>query len=207
MTENKQTARQLFFRFAPIIAIPLLVIGAFALGMRSDEPSSTGTDDWSTKLIDVPVVVASTAVPASEARLAPSASVIGVSVGNWHRAYPIRAMSQSRSHIINDLIDGQAVTVAYCDRTNCARAFVDSKQASPLDLAVGGWFNEDGTSDMLVRIGPNRYQLKSGTPLDGSMPPFPYEGIELEIVTWHEWRTAHPDTDVFLLPSDPAAHH
>ena len=69
--------------------------------------------------------------------------------------------------IVNDYFEGQAVSVAYCDRTNCAKLFVGQGRATPLDLAVGGWFNEDGATDMLVRVGPNRYRLKSGQALDG----------------------------------------
>lgn len=207
LTEHDRPSRPRFHHLLLAIGLPLLAAGAFGFGLSSGDRSVPQPDEWATKLIDVPPVSAMPAVPAKVARLRPDAPVIGVTVGTWHRAYPIESMSQSRSHIVNDVLDDQAVTVAYCDRTHCARVFVDPDRASPLDLAVGGWFNEDGAKDMLVRVGPNRYRLKSGKPLDADGPPFPYEGVEVEIVTWHEWRTAHPDTDVFQSAAWPVVQN
>jgi hypothetical protein len=51
---------------------------------------------------------------------------------------------------------------------------------------------------MLVRVGPHRYRLKSVMPLEAGSPTFPYESVEIELRTWREWRTAHPDTSVYL---------
>jgi Protein of unknown function (DUF3179) len=193
--------RQAGFRWwtvALVLGVGLLAAAAFRLGRDPDPGDPTANDRWATKQIRVPAVAVSHAVPASGARLRPNAKVIGVSIGDWHRAYPTDQLSKSRSHVINDFLDGRAFSVAYCDRTDCARLFTATGRTGPLDIAVGGWFNEDGVSDMLVRVGPNRYRLKSGVPLDPAAPSFPYESVEIVTTTWHEWRTAHPTTDVFV---------
>ena len=123
---------------------------------------------------------------------------MGVSVGQQHRAYAVAKMSDSTTHVINDFIDNTPVTVAYCDRTSCTRAFTASGRTSPLELSVGGWMNEGEVSDMLLRDGRHRYQMKTGQAWNPDTPPFPYENVAVVLTTWGEWRSAHPDTDLIL---------
>lgn len=185
-------------KVVPGLAIVLVVGAIFWFSRQMDPGNPAANANWPTKYVDVPAITTARTVTADSASLAPAARVLGVSIGDWHRAYPLERLSKSRSHIVNDVLDGQAFSVAYCDRTDCARLFKKPGHSGPLDLAVGGWFNEDGSTDMLIRVGPNRYRLKSGDALDPAAPAFPYEAIEIETTTWHAWRTAHPTTDVFL---------
>ena len=190
-----------FSRWLPRFAILSVVgvgIAAFVHGLCTDQTGPQAPDPWATKWVQVPPQSTSQTLAGNRARLTPDTRVIGVSIGNRHRAYPLKRLSQSRNHIVNDLLDGKAFAVAYCDRTECSRLFTSDQIAGPLDLAVGGWLNQDGATDMLVRIGPNRYRLKTGESIDPSAPPFPYQSFEMETTTWHEWFQAHPDTDVFI---------
>jgi Protein of unknown function (DUF3179) len=176
----------------------LVIVAGLALGLYASRSAPPPTEDkWPTTLIDVPVVVAPPFMPVRTVSISPNALVIGVSVGTKHRAYRIDGMSQSRSHAVNDLIGGNPVTVVYCDRTGCARGFTAEDRYEPLDIAVGGWLNADGVQDMLVRVGAHRYQLKTGQPMEGQSPEFPYEELDVRLTTWEEWRSAHPDTDVY----------
>ena len=188
------------WRYGLPLAVVGLVGGAFILGLSSQfgHPDITRDDESPTMLLDVPAFQAPPAVPARSAALHPDAPVIGVSHLGHYRAYAIDAMSRSHSHVINDLLGGIPVTVAYCDRTRCARAFTAPARAEPLDVSVGGWLNDGGVRDMLIRVGAHRYLLKSASPLGGGSPPFPYDRIEVEMSTWQEWSAAHPDTDVYL---------
>jgi Protein of unknown function (DUF3179) len=194
--------RQSNFRWWKVALILIgggLVATTFRLGQEPDIGDPTTNVKWATKSVDLPAIAVSEAVSASDSQLRPDAKVIGVSIDDWYRAYPTDALSRARTHVINDFVNGRAFSVAYCDRTDCARLFSASGRSGPLDIAVGGWFNEDGETDMLVRVGSNRYRMKSGIPFNPAASPFPYESVEIETTTWHEWFTAHPTTDVFLV--------
>jgi hypothetical protein len=187
------------------IGIALLLIGSvwFGLNQYSEGPPG-GNSDWSTRLIEVPPGEAAEPVTTEAVDLSPDALIVGVSFAGKHRAYPAAAMSTSTSHVMNDRIAGRPFTVVYCDRTGCARGFTTADRKSSLDLAVGGWLNEGGVNDMLLRHGRHRYEAKTGQPVEANSPPFPFEVVEVELTTWGEWRAAHPDTDVVpaLRPTD-----
>ena len=61
--------------------------------------------------------------PASSAAIDDAEEVIGVEAGGRARAYRLRSLADPTSHIINDLVGGSAVTVTYCDKSGCVRAF------------------------------------------------------------------------------------
>ena len=171
-------------------------VGAFAGGWATSAGDPVAPDDPDLVLIDPPVVEAATARPARMARVRPDARVIGVTVGGRHRAYVVAALSAVRRHVVNDLIGGVPLTVAYCDRTDCATAYTAADRANRLDLAVGGWAETDADAGMLVRAGQYRYRQTSGRSIDPDAPAFPFAGVVVEKTTWAEWRAAHPDTDV-----------
>jgi hypothetical protein len=200
MSENPTAGSPRRYRWVRRVGLPagvvFLVAAAGWLGMKSVSSGRHTPSDWDTKLIDVPPCVASKPVPAASAGLTPDAVVIGVSFAGVHRAYPVAVMSDSISHVINDRIAGRPLTVAYCDRTSCVRAFTARDGQPAINLAVGGWLNEGGVSDMLLRNGPHRYRLKTGEGLNPDAPPFPFEGVQAELTSWREWRAAHPDTEL-----------
>ena len=135
---------------------------------------------------------------AQEAGLADDSEVIGVCIGGKARAYRIAALSgEPQFHVVNDVLAGRPVTVANCEITGCVRAFTTTTSDAPLDLGVGGW----NGAGMMLQIGSVKYALEDGknlTQLQG--PPLPYQRLEHERTTWGQWRRAHPDTDVYVLP-------
>jgi hypothetical protein len=175
-----------------------LITGMFVLGLSTGTSQKSVENKWATKLLEFPPFVASPAVPAEAVRLAPTAPVIGVTIGNRHRAYVIEAMKKRVAHVINDRIGEAPVAVAYCDRLNCARAFTPQNGGKTTELTLGGWYDSADAHDMLVRVGTHRYYLTTGRPMDGLASPFPYRTVTTELTTWQEWRAAHPDTDVYL---------
>jgi hypothetical protein len=190
------------------VGVALLVLGSVWFGLSNLMHNPPAAEPhWPTKLVEVPARSAGASVSAKAAQLLPDAAVVGVSFAGKHRAYPVAVMSDSISHVMNDRIAGQPFAVVYCDRLRCARGFTSADRKASLDLAVGGWLNEGGVNDLLVRHGKHRYQLKTGKAVEANAPPFPFEAVEVELTTWGEWRAAHPDTDVVprLLPSGVAA--
>jgi len=127
--------------------------------------------------------------------------VIGVSVGNRHRAYLVAALvppseflerfGYSKSgqvllgrHVVNDLIAAVPITVTHCDVDGCMRVFTAGGTAS-LDLAINGQI--DGHMELILYR--DRFlQSAENTPLDD----FPFVHV-----TWNEWKADHPDTDLY----------
>jgi hypothetical protein len=142
------------------------------------------------------------AVDARAARLPDDAPVIGVAAAGRHRAYALTAFAGFDLHVRNDVLNGLPVTVAYCPRTGCARAYTGPAGGSALAIATGGWVGEPGEGPdgvMLLRVGTDHYYHDSGAPLDG-WGDFPYPETDFERTTWGLWRRAHPDTDVVVGP-------
>jgi hypothetical protein len=125
--------------------------------------------------------------------VADDAAVVGVLVGGRPRAYLLPALKSINQHVVNDLVAGTPVTVAYCDRSDCVRAYTADTPGVPLSVAVGGW---DGKV-MLLRVGTTFYRHDSGKAIHpGAKEELPYRPLAFERTSWAAWRKAHPDTDV-----------
>ena len=133
---------------------------------------------------------------ANEAKLQPDEMVIGVEVGGKAQAYRFAAFELKSGHLVNDLVGGVPVSVAYCDKSECLRVYSDPGGSEPLDLRVAGILNDE----MIVRHGGRMYFHKSGKevePREGS-PTLPYALINPTVTTWKEWTARHPDTRVYI---------
>jgi hypothetical protein len=133
--------------------------------------------------------------PAKDAPVADDAEVIGVSSGGRHRAYLVSAMSRMNSHVVNDLLGGAPVTVTYCDRTRCARAFTAEAHPDPLDFSVGGFLDEQ----MLLRVDGTFFYQGTGRRTAGREDEvLPFAAHPFERTSWKVWKEAHPDTDIYI---------
>jgi hypothetical protein len=136
--------------------------------------------------ISTPGVKYPAVVSAANARLIDAAKVIGVTIHGKHRAYRITALSDPRSTVLNDVIDGVPVTVTFNYWKGTIRVFTKGEgDHAPLGVGLRGW--EKGT--MLLTV-------------DGQIVPQDSDQVDLdeletETVSWKEWKTAHPDTDVY----------
>ena len=114
--------------------------------------------------------------------------VLGIEVAGKYRAYLTSGMAENvNRHIVHDTLGGKAITVTHCDRNGCSRVF-QRKDVAPDDFMMGGWSGEE----MWLLIGNKRY-LHSSKKL-------PLEDHSFEVTTWGEWKTAHPETDIYLGP-------
>jgi hypothetical protein len=131
--------------------------------------------------------------PGDLAELESSEEIIGVSVGDVHRAYVCTAMGPFDNKVINDLIGDVPVTVTFCNRTFCARAFTAKGRSEPLTVQLGGW------------SGKAMYLSIDGRMFTQDSDEIPLDDISLEKSTWGEWKAAHPEGDVFTgrVPSKP----
>ena len=141
---------------------------------------------------------------ASHARLADGEAVIGIVVVGRARAYRLRALGGQQSHIVNDLVDGVPVSVTYCDLAHCVRGFAGKRSRKPLDISLKGLKN----GRMIISAQGAAFFQDSGQPLDPSADtaPFPYAAYATTQTSWKEWKSAHPDTDVYEgFGASPAA--
>jgi len=131
-------------------------------------------------------------VPALAAHLPDDEPVIGVTVGERHRAYRVAALAPMISHVVNDVLGDTPVTVTYCNRSDCAEVFTADRVGQPLDVWSAGYV--DG---LMLRMDGQFFMQKTRLPLDGGRQ-VPLELMKHTRTTWKEWRDAHPDTDVFV---------
>ena len=158
--------------------------------------SPTGLGPRSTPFV-WPAVRTPPTVPAAKANLADDEKVVGVMVNGRPRAYRVTALAKLTGHVVNDLIAGTAVSVTHCDRTGCTRVF-SADTGEPLPIMTGGY--QEG---LLLKVGDGFYRQRDGRPLDPRSGPMPLRDLEFQEVTWNEWRTAHPTTDVYLEDPRP----
>jgi hypothetical protein len=156
---------------------------------------------------------------ATDAGLPPDEKVIGVVIGGKARAYQVKAMEGRSQHLVNDLIAGVPVSVAYCNLTECVRVYTGPTGSGPLDLAVAGLLNDE----MVMSVGGTPYFQGSGKlvgpdALQSSHNPIavalarkaqsevgsgqgareiPYATLTPVLTTWKTWVEQHPESDVF----------
>jgi hypothetical protein len=137
---------------------------------------------------------------ADAAGLADDEIVLGVVLGGRARAYRLRALGERTHHVVNDSVGGVPVAVTYCDITDCVRAYT-SPPGSVATVRLAGL--EDG--EMVVEVGGVEYLQRSGAPRHGDAPALPLETLDPSRTTWKEWKSLHPDTDVFIGPTPGTA--
>jgi hypothetical protein len=121
--------------------------------------------------------------------------VIGVCVAGHARAYLIRVMRRPMQHVVNDLLDGRPVSVTFCPRTQCTRVVTGPPSDEPLDIKIEGWKNDS----LALHIGNEDYSQKTGENLTSPQGPrLPYPELPYQRTTWHDWRQAHPDSDIYV---------
>jgi Protein of unknown function (DUF3179) len=131
-----------------------------------------------------------------KAGLPDDALVVGIVVDGKARAYAQRSLRNRLQHVLNDMVAGVPVTVAYCDVTRCTQVYACRGRSEPLDVSQAGY--RDG--EMILKIEGVYYQHSSGEPITPGpeSPRLPYELYPWKRTTWKEWKQLHPDTDIYV---------
>jgi len=138
-------------------------------------------------------------VKPEDGRLSADLPVIGIVVEGRSFAYSIPALSipahlesvtsmydLARRHVVNQLIDDMAVTVTYCDLSQCTRVLAKDEQERPLEVGIGGVFGKE-----LILCWNGKQYTQSSVEIPLTDHPF-------QRTTWGEWFAQHPDTQVYL---------
>ncbi len=130
--------------FAPIavacvVAIPAAVLASYAISLweerTSEQLAADGMPHGPSSPFMWPGVKDPPIVSAGEANLKDDEPIIGIEINGHFRAYRQAGLAGVTGHVVNDLIQETPVTVTYCDRADCARAFTsDQRGEAPRHL-------------------------------------------------------------------------
>jgi hypothetical protein len=186
----------------PIVVGGLFLAGALVSAFASWWTAQTAPVTASVSRSEIEPAEASQGEPlwdsARDVSFPDDLEVLGVSAGGEDRAYLLGTLARAQHHVLNDLVNRTAVSVTYCDRTNCARVFTGGEDGRALSLRAAGFSTENG---MLLDSGSGLYFQKSDRPVaPGTTVPAPYRELASVRTTWGEWRDAHPGTSVAYYP-------
>lgn len=132
-------------------------------------------------------------LPAAETSFAEASPVVGVSVGERHRAYLFMALQGVRpdgtvGSIVNDIIDGTPVTLTHDNDGPRLRVFAAAKGSRRIRLRLAGM---GGGGIMRVTFDNETYYTQMAKDL-------PLKEIPFETTTWSKWKAQHPGSDIFV---------
>jgi hypothetical protein len=142
----------------------------------------------------LPGMIAPVTLIAKEARVNETEQVIGITIGDEHRAYIVNAFAPLGQKVVNDLINEIPITVTYCDLHERARVFTSTERGEYLTVGLGGWRNKE----MFFYFDNIRFSHSSK---NAPLADYPYI-----ITTWGEWLEEHPNSRIYLgdgvIPED-----
>ncbi len=151
----------------------------------------------------IPALTNPAVVRAHEAAyLNPADRVVGLSIGEEARAYPLRILSHHE--IVNDRLGDVPVAVTYCPLCDSAAAFDRRVDGEVLELGVSGllynsnvlMFDRGGEPESL-------WSQLAGRGVSGPAAGNVLKPLPLELTTWRDWQARHPNTTVL---SDRTGH-
>lgn len=182
----------LLFAYSPLLADSLESVLFVQPSPPPPPPRPTPPSDF---LVDSPAIYQPEVISAKKAALDEDTPVIGVVAGGKARAYLVEALERgSASHIVNDVLGGVPISVAYCDISGCTRIFTGPKAGQPLDL-IGGGVKD---SRLVLKVNGHIYCQETSEALDKNDSYFPYREYPADLTVWADWRRAHPETDVYM---------
>ena len=142
----------------------------------------------------LPGMIAPVTLTAKDAHVTETEQVIGISIGDEHRAYIVHAFAPLGQKVINDLINEIPITVTYCDIHERARVFTSTERGDYLTVGLGGWMEKE----MFFYYDNIRFSHSSK---NAPLRDYPYI-----ITTWGKWLAEHPESRIYLgdgvIPED-----
>ena len=119
--------------------------------------------------------------------------VVGVSIGDEHRAYPIRILVWHE--IVNDTVGGKPVAVTYCPLCGTAMTFEREIKGTVHTFGVSGLLYQ---SDVLMfdRETESLWSQLAIKSLSGPRVNQPLVWLPSTLSTWKSWKEAHPDSRI-----------
>ena len=143
-------------------------------------------------------------IPAAEAELLDDDDlVMGLALGGVVRAYPTRILNYHE--IVNDVVGDRPVAVTWCPLCGSGLAFERVLDGRPVEFGVSGLLHN---SDLIMydRDSESLWQQITATAFAGPRRGQSLTPVPVSLVTWGEWRAAHPDTEVLAPPGSSARY-
>lgn len=158
--------------------------------VRYSEITSGGPPKDGIPAIDDPRFVA---VGEANAWIEPREPVILLRVADEVRAYPIQIIMWHE--IVNDTVGGVPVAVTFCPLCNTAIAFERTVDGRELDFGTTGRLRFSNLI-MYDRQTESWWQQATGDAVAGELTGKQLESRPAPIVSWADFRSAHPDGEV-----------
>lgn len=129
--------------------------------------------------------------------------VIGIVAGGEARAYPLKIIEQHE--IINDDVNGVPLVVTYCPLCDSSAVFDRRTRIGIREFGVSGLLYNSNV--LMYDRGGQPQSLWSQVMAAGVSGPANtkmLDALPLEVTTWKDWRSRHPDTKVL---STETGHH
>jgi hypothetical protein len=180
-------------RWIPLAAavVAALAIGPTAEGGVAEKVRGQRIAQSSPPLEDPPVRPAGSAPHMRDDDV-----VLGVVVEGRARAYPWWVAKNF--HVVNDVIGGVPVTVAFCEQCTGAAAFRRTVGGRRLGFEVAGVYN--GTIILRDRETRTLWAPFSGRALEGKLAGRTLERLPLSFTRWDAWSARHPAGEVAWAP-------
>jgi hypothetical protein len=140
-------------------------------------------------------------VEAVKDALEPAELVLGVTIGDESRAYPLNVLSEEpRRKVVNDTLGGQAIVATWCDACHSGIVYARTVEDRTLSFAVSGQLWKDS----MVLYDEQTMTLWSQLGGEGKQGPLKGKRLRTiaSVVTdWASWRRLYPRSTVLLLPS------
>ena len=128
--------------------------------------------------------------------------VVGVSIGEQSRAYPLKILNYHE--IVNDKLGGAPVAVTYCPLCDSVAVFDRRTEGGVRDFGVSGLLYNSNV--LMYDRGGRPESLWSQVAAQGVSGPgarISLQALPVELTTWRDWQTRHPGTTVL---SDQTGH-
>ena len=127
-----------------------------------------------------------------DARLKAYTRIIGLSVGEASRAFPIEALERAR--VVNEMLGGRPILVVHQPKSETTTAFVASASGKRLTFDEAN----AGATGLIDRETKSRWDAYANCTA-GSLKGARLEPLIMEPEYWFAWSEFHPQTTIFGL--------
>ncbi|WP_386719834.1 DUF3179 domain-containing protein [Litoribrevibacter euphylliae] len=127
----------------------------------------------------------------SESNLNATDKVLGVTLNNQAKAYPINILNYHE--LVNDELDGHPITVSFCPLCGTGIVFNASSPQKRMTFGVSGLLYN---SDLLMydRETESLWSQIEGRAISGPLKGTILERLPVEHTFWQDWQQRHPNT-------------
>jgi len=146
----------------------------------------------------VPVRLAGSAVPASEASLFDTELVLGVVAAGEARAYALNSLFHKENEVLNDTLGETPIAATWCPVAHSGAVYARTVDQGELELGVIGL--DRGTLVMYDRDTRSWWSQVTGEATEGTLAGRKLEKLPSVVTTWGSWRREYPETTVYVVP-------